>query len=83
MVCAEIYGKLGVSKRRQALVAAQHLNLLTSRTGRCSLDVVLPEWMVGENPYKGLEAFQQADAANFFGREALVEQLVSYLSDEQ
>jgi WD40 repeat protein/DNA-binding CsgD family transcriptional regulator len=80
----QIYGKLGVSKRRQALVAAQHLNLLATEPGAAvPHDLALPEWMVGENPYKGLEAFQQADAANFFGREALVEQLVSCLSDER
>ena len=28
-----------------------------------------------DNPYKGLRAFEEADAADFFGREALVEQL--------
>jgi DNA-binding SARP family transcriptional activator/tRNA A-37 threonylcarbamoyl transferase component Bud32 len=31
------------------------------------------------NPYKGLRAFQEADAADFFGREALVQQLVDRL----
>jgi DNA-binding SARP family transcriptional activator/ABC-type glycerol-3-phosphate transport system substrate-binding protein len=30
-----------------------------------------------ENPYKGLRAFQQADAPDFFGRERLVERLVA------
>ena len=29
------------------------------------------------NPYKGLRAFQQADAADFFGREALIKQLLT------
>ena len=29
-----------------------------------------------ENPYKGLRAFQQADEADFFGRGALIQQLV-------
>jgi DNA-binding SARP family transcriptional activator/tRNA A-37 threonylcarbamoyl transferase component Bud32 len=31
------------------------------------------------NPYKGLQAFQESDAAHFFGREALVQQLVARL----
>jgi WD40 repeat protein/serine/threonine protein kinase len=31
------------------------------------------------NPYKGLHAFQEGDAADFFGREALVEQLLMRL----
>ena len=33
------------------------------------------------NPYKGLRAFQEADAADFFGRDALVEGLVERLSE--
>jgi energy-coupling factor transporter ATP-binding protein EcfA2 len=31
------------------------------------------------NPYKGLHAFQEGDAADFFGREALVEQILMRL----
>jgi WD40 repeat protein/energy-coupling factor transporter ATP-binding protein EcfA2 len=34
-----------------------------------------------DNPYKGLRPFEQADAADFFGREALVEQLLAHLSE--
>ncbi len=33
-----------------------------------------------KNPYKGLRSFDEADAADFFGREILVEQLVHRLS---
>lgn len=33
------------------------------------------------NPYKGLRAFQEADAADFFGREALTDTLVSRLAE--
>ena len=32
------------------------------------------------NPYKGLYAFQEADAADFFGRDALIEQLLVRLT---
>jgi hypothetical protein len=32
------------------------------------------------NPYKGLRAFQEADALDFFGREALTEQLLARLA---
>ncbi len=35
------------------------------------------------NPYKGLRAFQEADAANFFGRENLVQSLLQRLNDGQ
>ncbi|HET9221028.1 MAG TPA: serine/threonine-protein kinase, partial [Roseiflexaceae bacterium] len=34
-----------------------------------------------ENPYKGLRAFQEADAADFFGRETLVERLLGRLAE--
>lgn len=34
------------------------------------------------NPYKGLRAFDEADAPDFFGREALTEQLVARLSEK-
>ena len=33
------------------------------------------------NPYKGLRAFQEADAADFYGREALVDDLLAELDD--
>ena len=32
------------------------------------------------NPYKGLRAFQEADALDFFGRQALVKQLLDHLA---
>jgi WD40 repeat protein/class 3 adenylate cyclase len=34
------------------------------------------------NPYKGLRAFQEADAPDFFGREALTERLVTRLAED-
>ena len=34
-----------------------------------------------ENPYKGLRAFAAADAADFFGRERLVERLIARLGE--
>lgn len=35
------------------------------------------------NPYKGLRAFYEADAADFFGREALIESLIQRLRDSE
>jgi hypothetical protein len=35
-----------------------------------------------QNPYKGLRAFQEADAPDFFGRETLIERLVMRLAEE-
>lgn len=34
-----------------------------------------------ENPYKGLRAFGEADAADFYGREALIQRLLSRLGE--
>jgi WD40 repeat protein/DNA-binding SARP family transcriptional activator/tRNA A-37 threonylcarbamoyl transferase component Bud32 len=37
--------------------------------------------LVVTNPYKGLRAFQEADALDFFGREALTQQLLARMGD--
>src|SRR5262249_54033857 len=37
--------------------------------------------VVTANPYKGLRAFQESDAGDFFGREALTSRLVSRLGE--
>jgi hypothetical protein len=36
-----------------------------------------------ENPYKGLQAFGETDAADFYGREALVDELVNAVGDRR
>ena len=41
----------------------------------------MPDSSVIRNPYKGLLAFQEADAADFFGRVRLVDRLVEQLAD--
>lgn len=40
-----------------------------------ALDLVVPEPAATRNPYKGLRAFDEADAADFFGRDDLVRRL--------
>ncbi len=40
--------------------------------------IVIPD---PENPYKGLRAFQQADAADFFGREVLVMSIIRRMQE--
>jgi WD40 repeat protein/energy-coupling factor transporter ATP-binding protein EcfA2 len=41
----------------------------------------LPPDFTPRNPYKGLRAFREADRADFFGREALIAELVAALRD--
>src|SRR5690606_3491648 len=36
-----------------------------------------------DNPYKGLKAFEETDAPNFFGRETLINHLLTRLRDQQ
>jgi WD40 repeat protein len=44
--------------------------------------VGLEEALEPENPYKGLRAFQEADAADFFGREALIQMLLARMEEQ-
>jgi WD40 repeat protein/DNA-binding XRE family transcriptional regulator len=44
--------------------------------------IELSESVVVANPYKGLRAFHEADAPDFFGREALTQRLRERLSEE-
>jgi type II secretory pathway predicted ATPase ExeA/predicted Ser/Thr protein kinase len=47
------------------------------------LEIEIPEVPEGEvyNPYKGLRAFQEADAGDFFGRDSLIKQLLARLEE--
>lgn len=39
------------------------------------------EWVTARNPYKGLRAFEEVDAGDFFGRDALIEKVIGLLND--
>jgi WD40 repeat protein/serine/threonine protein kinase len=41
-----------------------------------------PTSIVAQNPYKGLRAFQESDAGDFFGREALTKQLLKRMDED-
>lgn len=45
-----------------------------------SSSLILPE---PENPYKGLRAFQRADAADFFGRNVLIKDIIDRLRGDE
>jgi len=78
----QIYKKLGVRSRVQAMVRASELELLVDGSVYPAaavdkpISVALPE---PENPYKGLRPFQAADYIHFFGREALVKKMIDHL----
>jgi len=76
----QIYDKLGLEqsyrKRRWAVHCARQLGLLpNSQNGEPALV------LVGDNPYKGLDAFQTEDAHLFFGREAFTNQILEQIQD--
>ncbi len=77
----QIYGKLGVRSRIQAIIRARELNLI-AKPGEVISAVSIPtEDFHPQNPYKGLRAFQSADNLDFFGREKLITKLINRLSD--
>ncbi|RMF76640.1 MAG: hypothetical protein D6737_19790, partial [Chloroflexi bacterium] len=51
-----------------------------SQTGEYTLE--LTALLEPENPYKGLQSFDEADADTFFGRDAFVQQLLDHLSQD-
>jgi serine/threonine protein kinase/WD40 repeat protein len=76
----QIYRKLNVRSRVQAIVKARELELVLGKQNGATVTTGhLPE---PENPYKGLRAFQAADAQDFFGREKLTQKLLSRLQED-
>jgi WD40 repeat protein/serine/threonine protein kinase len=82
----QLYRKLHVRSRAQAIVRARELDLIvlagddageeTGVTGGVS--IVSPEPI---NPYKGLRPFDSADNRDFFGREAMIEHLLARMTE--
>jgi WD40 repeat protein/serine/threonine protein kinase len=90
----QIYRKLNVRTRYQAILRARQLQLVfpgqERETGKASSSVS-PESLTGTielaglgliNPYKGLRPFETADSRDFYGREELVEKLVKRLAEK-
>ncbi len=92
----QIYSKLDVHGRRQATERARQLDLLggsrfaSMASAAPALEpeptfAARPKHTLSTsqlvNPYKGLRAFQETDAADFFGRATLTERLLARLSE--
>lgn len=83
----QIYKKLHVRSRVQAIVRARELNLITSGASLDDLPTVLGVLPIPTdpfqpvNPYKGLRAFKAADHEDFFGQEKLIAKLLKRLSE--
>lgn len=77
----QIYRKLGVRSRKQAVALVREARLLAwdedGEAAEPAAGVSLPEPV---NPYKGLRAFDISDARDFFGREEIVAELLDRLA---
>ncbi|HVO69803.1 MAG TPA: protein kinase [Aggregatilineaceae bacterium] len=80
----QMYRKLGVRSRVQAIVRARELDLIARgfrSTQEDAATYVPSDQFQPTNPYKGLLPFQTADYHDFFGREKLVEKLVRRMAE--
>ncbi len=75
----QLYSKLHVRSRVQAIVRARELHLITPAVAPSAIGST--QAFEPTNPYKGLYAFEAADAPNFFGRESLIDQLIARLGE--
>ena len=80
----QLYKKLGVRSRVQAIVRARELDLIATGTegDTYRADATIPSLPEPENPYKGLRPFQVADSLDFFGREMSVARLIERMADQ-
>lgn len=77
----ELFRKLRVRSRVQAIVRARELNLIVNAAGTTAEAAVMTDNLPEpDNPYKGLRAFQAADEHDFFGREEFVQKLLKRLT---
>lgn len=78
----QIYSKLGVRSRAQAVARVRELNLSGEDDDyqeEISSPTLLPPLI---NPYKGLRAFEATDRRDYFGRERLIEKLLNRLQQD-
>lgn len=80
----QIYRKLGVRSRVQAIVRARELDFIGPKRDIVTTLVDPPTLADAHlhNPYKGLRAFQAADNQDFFGREKLVTRLINRMVED-
>jgi WD40 repeat protein len=71
---------LKATKRRTALIDSVGVQFVPIDTTPTPFNALIPEI---ETPYKGLRSFQEADAAEFYGRESLIEHLLTQMAADE
>jgi WD40 repeat protein/serine/threonine protein kinase len=77
-----IYRKLNVRSRVQAIVKARELDLIVGGHPEPPDATFVSHLPEPTNPYKGLQAFQAADERDFFGRDRLIDRLLTRLQED-
>lgn len=75
----QINDKLDTHTRTQTVARAHQLKLVGY--GDTTKVALADQQEPPENPYKGLQAFQETDTEDFFGREALLQRLIERLGE--
>ncbi len=81
----QIYKKLGVRSRKQAVVRARELKLLIEdgsekKSDDMKTDLLSVSALQPVNPFKGLRSFETSDRRDFFGRESFLEKILGRLA---
>jgi DNA-binding CsgD family transcriptional regulator len=77
---SQIYSKLDVHNRREAVSVAEQRGLL-KRNIIAYQPALVSHHQARSNPYQGFKPFSQSDAGFFFGREMLVQRLLTRLKE--
>lgn len=82
----QLFKKLNVRNRVQLIIKARELNLIFDENvyneTRLNLAHTVMVPSDAENPYKGLRAFQAADAQDFFGRDKITRKILTRLQEK-
>lgn len=77
----QIYTKLGVRSRVQAIVRARDLHLIARPGDEHPAMPQTEDSFTPINPYKGLLPFRTTDHQDFFGRETVIARLIQRMND--
>lgn len=78
---AEAFREAAAAHVDDVLTDLPHARFYASSTGHTTIEIS-PNLGPVENPFKGLRPFEQSDAADFFGRQGLIDQILTKLNTD-